>query len=674
MTAREAGSKGNPTGIVGDAGESRRGRVALISATLILCLALSAGCILQQPSQMGIRPTSLVDADNDGYPSSGRNADCDDANPEINPGVVEGTMELCTDGVDNDCDKKIDGRDKDCRDVLSLTAEETEKAEPMSQQECGDGRCEASEDWQNCPQDCPPNPDPHPAMRGRLEIHHIDIGQGDATVLVSPGGKVVLFDSGESYWNSGADAERIAKYIQALTGGRHIDYYINSHLHLDHLGYAGYGGIWKLVEEYGFTIGKSYIRDYREVLGTTSGTYQRFIEWANAGGTGKLNLELVGSEDTPFTIDLGDGAAIDILYVNAEGLIPLGDYSGEASPPSENDFCMVAVVRYGGFDELIAGDLSGEDYESEFGYHYTDVESAVGAIVRDVEVYRVNHHGSSYSTNPGFLGAIDPEVSIVSVGNANPYAHPSSVVVERLKATSDVYMTQYGDRDGVEGLDDSVNYTGVVVGGDIVVLVTDPTGPGYYVECKPYGTAPQPVCGDGVVEGCEECDDGNTLAGDGCSPACKSEEAGHVVISEVAWMGTNVSAYDEWIELYNAGSALQSLDGWRLVAADGSPSISLYGTIPPGGYLLLERSDDTTVPEVEADIVYTGALSNTFEKLLLLDLTGVVVDETPSGDSWAAGDSSTRATMYRVDPYASSWATSTKPYSGGYGTPRTANM
>jgi cysteine-rich repeat protein len=653
------------------AGHYKR-EAALISILLTFCLLLSAGCLLQQPSQMGIRPLTPVDADGDGYYPHGKYADCDDNNAEVNPGVVEGTEELCTDGVDNDCDKKIDEKDRDCAGVL---AEEEETTEPTAQPKCGDGRCEGSEDWQNCPEDCPPNPDPQLARRGRLEVHHIDIGQGDATVLISPSGKVVLFDSGESYWNSGADARRIAAYIEALTGGRHIDYYINSHLHLDHLGYVGYGGIWALVEEHGFTVGKSYIRDYHETLGTTSGTYRRFIEWvATGGGAEKLGLELVGSEDTPLTIDLGDGAAIDILYVNAEGLIPPGDYSSEASPPSENDLCMVAVVRYGEFDELIAGDLSGEDYESEFGYHYTDVESAVGPIVGDVEVYRVDHHGSSHSTNPGFLVAIDPEVSIISVGNANTYAHPSSLVVERLKATSDVYMTQHGDRDGREGVDDSINYTGVVVGGDIVVLVTDPQGPGYYVECRPYGTAPLPVCSNGLVEGCEECDDGNLLAGDGCSPACRVESAGRVVISEVAWMGTNVSAYDEWIELYNLGSTSQSLDGWSLVAADGSPSIALSGVIPAGGYFLLERSDDSTVPEVVADVIYTGALSNTFERLLLLDPSGAVVDETPTGDSWAAGDSSSRATMYRVDPYASSWATSTKPYSGGYGTPKAANM
>ncbi len=351
---------------------------------------------------------------------------------------------------------------------------------------CGDGVCEGKEDWQNCPADCPTNPDPSPAVSGRLEIHHVDIGQGDATMLVSPSGKVVLFDSGETYWNSEKDAQRISEYIQALTGAKEIDYYINSHIHLDHIGYFEKSGIWKLVNSDGFTISKSYIRDYNEILGSTSGTFGKFYNWMVSGGAAQINLELIDSSKTPFTIDLGDGVTIDVLYVNAEGIIAPGNYSGDANPPSENDFSLVTVVRYGEFDEFIAGDLSGEDAWSRFGYHYTDIETTVGPLAGDVEVYRVNHHGSSHSTNAAFLGDIDPEVSIISVGNANTYAHPNYEVVNRLKATSDVYMTQYGDRDGKDGKADSVDYTDVVVGGDIVIIVTDPSTPTYTVEGSPY--------------------------------------------------------------------------------------------------------------------------------------------------------------------------------------------
>jgi len=57
-----------------------------------------------------------------------------------------------------------------------------------------------------------------------------------------------------------------------------------------------------------------------------------------------------------------------------------------------------------------------------------------------------------------------------------------------------------------------------------------------------------------------------------------------VVINEVAWAGTQCSANDEWIELYNNTSEAIDLTGWVLKAVDGSPIITLQGIISPCGY------------------------------------------------------------------------------------------
>jgi hypothetical protein len=59
-----------------------------------------------------------------------------------------------------------------------------------------------------------------------------------------------------------------------------------------------------------------------------------------------------------------------------------------------------------------------------------------------------------------------------------------------------------------------------------------------------------------------------------------------VVITEIAWMGTTTSSYDEWIELHNNTTGPIDLTGWTLNAADGSPPISQNGTIPAGGSFL----------------------------------------------------------------------------------------
>lgn len=120
-----------------------------------------------------------------------------------------------------------------------------------------------------------------------------------------------------------------------------------------------------------------------------------------------------------------------------------------------------------------------------------------------------------------------------------------------------------------------------------------------------------------------------------------------VVINEVAWAGTQSSSSDEWIELYNPGAQPISLDGWSLRSSDGSPNISLSGTISDGGYFLLERTDED-VTNVPSDLIYSGTLSNNGERLSLYDQNGYVVDTANNnGGAWPAGISSTRSSMER---------------------------
>jgi cytosine/adenosine deaminase-related metal-dependent hydrolase len=129
--------------------------------------------------------------------------------------------------------------------------------------------------------------------------------------------------------------------------------------------------------------------------------------------------------------------------------------------------------------------------------------------------------------------------------------------------------------------------------------------------------------------------------------AAQEPPALQVVLNEIAWMGTPVSYNDEWIELFNNSGGDIDLAGWTLNATDGTPSVALSGVIPAGGHFLLERTDDSTVPGVVADRIYTGALGNTGEVLELRDDGGALQDLV---DAWYAGDNTTKETMQRVDP------------------------
>ena len=131
-------------------------------------------------------------------------------------------------------------------------------------------------------------------------------------------------------------------------------------------------------------------------------------------------------------------------------------------------------------------------------------------------------------------------------------------------------------------------------------------------------------------------------------------------------MGTTSSVNAEWIELYNNSDTAVSLDGWTLVASDGSPDISISGNISAWGYFLLERTSDTSVPGISADIIYTGALANTGETLYLKNSSGSTVDTVVGGSDWSSvgGDKDTKETAQ----YASSgWFT-------GEGTPKAKNI
>jgi hypothetical protein len=142
--------------------------------------------------------------------------------------------------------------------------------------------------------------------------------------------------------------------------------------------------------------------------------------------------------------------------------------------------------------------------------------------------------------------------------------------------------------------------------------------------------------------------------------AAPAPESIHVVINEIAWAGTATSSNDEWIELYNAGSEAVDISGWTLWAEDGTPKISISsGQISSYGYFLLERTSEDTVSDIQSDIIYTGALEDGGEILVLRSANNQEIDRV---DAWHGGNKDQRASMERIDPLksgidASNWGT-----------------
>ena len=123
--------------------------------------------------------------------------------------------------------------------------------------------------------------------------------------------------------------------------------------------------------------------------------------------------------------------------------------------------------------------------------------------------------------------------------------------------------------------------------------------------------------------------------------------AANIGINEIAWSGTAVSAADEWIELYNPTDQTVDLTGWTLVFGDtviyldrvADATIEVRrSVIEPGGYYLLERTDDSAVSDIEADLIYKGALPNDGIDISLFDGEGTLIDSVVCGeDGWPAG-------------------------------------
>ena len=142
--------------------------------------------------------------------------------------------------------------------------------------------------------------------------------------------------------------------------------------------------------------------------------------------------------------------------------------------------------------------------------------------------------------------------------------------------------------------------------------------------------------------------------------------AAGAVFNEIAWMGTQNSSNDEWIELSNPTDSQINLEGWVLKTADEGIKITLKGFIPENGFYLLERTDDNTVPGITADLIYKGSLNNAGEVLELYDESGNLIDKVDCQKKWTAGNNSTKQTMERA---GSAWQTSENPG----GTPREKN-
>jgi hypothetical protein len=146
-------------------------------------------------------------------------------------------------------------------------------------------------------------------------------------------------------------------------------------------------------------------------------------------------------------------------------------------------------------------------------------------------------------------------------------------------------------------------------------------------------------------------------------PQAFEPERESLIFNKLAWMGTLKSSNDEWIELKNISEEETNLFNWQILdkrtieGESGGIKIFFGKTIiEPNELLILERTDDNTLANISADLIYKGSLGNSNEALYLFDQDCNLQDIVRANPDWPGGNNSNKKTMERKSNF--SWQTS----------------
>ncbi len=226
-----------------------------------------------------------------------------------------------------------------------------------------------------------------------LALHFLAVGQGDAIAVQTPRGAWMLIDGGPRFSDFDAGTRIVVPFFLRL-GVTELDAVVVSHGDADHL-----GGIPAIIR----SLTPGLVLDPGQPLGT--GLYLEYLE----------TLDAMGTEWRPARA--GDAFTVD--SVTFEVLHPSNGWMEQRLIPNENS--LVLRITYGCFAAILTGDIG------------LPAESLLVAHVGAADLLKVGHHGSAGSTGLAFLGTVQPQVAVISVGS-NRYGHPAEAVLHRLES------------------------------------------------------------------------------------------------------------------------------------------------------------------------------------------------------------------------------------------------
>lgn len=236
----------------------------------------------------------------------------------------------------------------------------------------------------------------------------LDVKQGDALLLISPTGKVILIDAADrtaQYRDKDGNIrtfypvyDQILPYLER-SGISRIDQLFISHAHADHIG--GIADLMNHIEIGEVIDGYSYSTNmYKEIVNQAK---KKGIPWKKT---------FRGD-----TYDWGGGVAVSVLYPPKDMEITperLGFDEFINGIGNLNNTSVVLRITHGSICYLLTGDAEAEA-ETEFSTHWADISSTA---------LKAGHHGSRTSSSTGLLEKANPKYAFVSVGEINQFNHP----------------------------------------------------------------------------------------------------------------------------------------------------------------------------------------------------------------------------------------------------------
>lgn len=242
-----------------------------------------------------------------------------------------------------------------------------------------------------------------------MRIVVLDIGQGDAILVISPGGDTMLVDGG----NSRSDAQEVILPYLSQQGIESLDVVVLTHPDADHV-----GGLPEVLR----SLPVKHIVSTGQIH--TSQIYTEFLQ------------ELKTKRDKQGTEVIRGVAGAEIPFDPSIKVSVLGPSPQSIEGEDTNNASIVLRIAYGQIAALLTGDAEGPQEEWMMAQ-----DAGLTA-----QILKVSHHGSKFGSGTKLLDVSEPEVALISCGADNPYGHPHRAVLERLRRREvEVYRT---DRSG----------------------------------------------------------------------------------------------------------------------------------------------------------------------------------------------------------------------------------